>query len=217
MSPFKGGSLRERIMHDEEIVNVALVVFLRSLTVECDDLRPHCMWSPGRYAFRVCDRDGNKVYEARVDGALCRRSNQGLGKWIFGIMEVKPFSRRANRTGICMQEGAQMVAWVSQQPPKDLAEARKRPDHKFCRLLISQERHEVYLTFAVFDADCVDYIRGAVGATQLPSTQGFMQMHEYGPFSTTTRSHMQGLGELVVALCYQLSRGGELRRMPSTD
>lgn len=66
MSPFKGGSLRERIMHDEEIVNVALVVFLRSLTVECDDLRPHCMWSPGRYAFRVCDRDGNKVYEARV-------------------------------------------------------------------------------------------------------------------------------------------------------
>lgn len=75
----------------------------------------------------------------------------------------------------------------------------------------------MYLTFAVFDADYVDYIRGAVGATQLPSTQGFMQRHEYGPFSTTTRSHMQGLGELVVALCYQLSRGGELRRMPATD
>lgn len=66
MSPFKGGSIQERIMHDEEIVNVALVVFLRSLTVECDDLQPHCMWSPGRYAFRVSDRNGDKIYEARV-------------------------------------------------------------------------------------------------------------------------------------------------------
>lgn len=68
---------------------------------------------------------------ANEDGALCRRSNQGPRKWIFGIMEVKPFSRSANDVGIRMQEGAQMAAWVSQQLPINLAEARKRPDHKF--------------------------------------------------------------------------------------
>ena len=50
------------------------------------------------------------------DGALRSRSKkEEMG--IFAIVEVKPFSRKTHRRGICMQESAQMAAWVSQQPP----------------------------------------------------------------------------------------------------
>jgi hypothetical protein len=71
------------------------------------------------------------------------------------------------------------------------------------RLLLSQDRHEIYLTFACFDAEYVAYICDTTESNRKARTPSFLQMQEYGPFDTSVASHMRGLGELVLAFCLQ--------------
>jgi hypothetical protein len=45
-------------------------------------------------------------------------------------------------------------------------------------VLISQDRHEVYLTFAAFDRDYVGYVTGKAEA----KVDTLLRMHQFGPF-----------------------------------
>ena len=216
---------------DEEIVNMALLVWLDSLTVHCADVNTN--WSPERRAFLVRDQNAAKIYEARVDGLLYHRNHQD----VLAIIEVKPFLRSSNLDAVQMQEAAQMAAWISQHPPSsssDLLGARgKGGNDKFRyvtsyssfllrrgttapfyfnrtfgilriallrRLLISQDRDEIYLTVASFDTDYVEYICGKKN-----TATSFLEMRPYGGFNTGSASHMRGLGELILAFCLQCS------------
>lgn len=67
------------------------------------------------------------------------------------------------------------------------------------RLLISQDRHEIYLTFAEFDATYVDYISHRKTKTR----EAFLEMRPYGPFSIGDKTRMKVLGELVLAFALQ--------------
>ena len=49
------------------------------------------------------------------------------------------------------------------------------------RLFVSQDRHEIYLTFATFGAGYVDYIRGF---EPNPGKDAFLSMREVGPYTT---------------------------------
>ncbi len=238
LSPFTGDFARDlKAISDEQIVNMALLVCLDALTIHYTGLMAE--WSPERRAFSVKDQKQLKVYEARVDGHLrhCNRTQE-----VLAIIETKPFARHLNQDAIQMQEGAQMAAWISQQPPSlsDLEKARTRPGHKFrygacsflqpcgfgatasdtsakeeladipsaptynSRLLISQDRHHIYLTFARFDAEYVAYICDTVAETDGEAqTPSFLEMQEYGPFDTGFASHMRGFGELMLAFCLQ--------------
>lgn len=62
------------------------------------------------------------------------------------------------------------------------------------RLLISQDRHEVYLNFAEFDDLYIGYVKGRSKAPV-----SLLRMHEYGPFDITNGKHMKALGEIVLA------------------
>ncbi|KAI0098803.1 hypothetical protein GGR51DRAFT_537491 [Nemania sp. FL0031] len=192
-SPFTG-SIEDQFkaIQDEQIVNTALILFLNALTIH-SALRAD--WTLHRRAFISRNRNGEKTYEARVDGLLRRRQDDKP----LAILEVKPFTRRKKRLEIMMQESAQMAAWISQHPPRELEDMRANSKKSY-RLIISQDRHEIFLTFAEFDAAYCDYIRHK---NQTVDVESYLVMNEYGPFNTGSRTEIKYLGELVLAFSLQ--------------
>ncbi|KAI1130603.1 hypothetical protein F5Y10DRAFT_235195 [Nemania abortiva] len=179
-----------KAIQDEQIVNTALILYLNALTIHFPDLQAD--WTLHRRAFVSLNKAMEKTYEARVDGFLKRRRD----KEPLIILEVKPFQRYKKPSGIRMQESAQMAAWISQHPPRDLQDMRSN-SKKGHRLLISQDRHEIYLTFGQFDAAYLDYIRHRAPGSS------FLVMNEYGPFDIGQEKHMEYLGEIVLGFALQ--------------
>ncbi|KAI1824096.1 hypothetical protein F4861DRAFT_539412 [Xylaria intraflava] len=172
-----------RVAIDEQIVNVALILYLNALTL-CSEAQGE--WTPHRKGFVLKSQEGEKVYEARVDGYL-HSSNQDVQ----AIVEVKACHRHAKTTQIQMQEAGEMAAWIGTNPP-DVRIMREQK--KLCRrLLISQDREEIYIIIAEFDADYVDYI------CDRPARRSFLKMREYGPFLTRNHEYVATLGHLILA------------------
>lgn len=119
MSPFSppSGDLAHDLksISDEQIVNMALLLYLQALLINFCGIGAD--WTPERRALIVKKKDGQKVYEARVDGFLRYQGDQNNP--ILAIVEVKPCIRDINPSldSIRMQEGAQMAAWICQHPP----------------------------------------------------------------------------------------------------
>ncbi|KAI1170048.1 hypothetical protein F4777DRAFT_570640 [Nemania sp. FL0916] len=169
---------------DEQIVNTALLLLLNALSISCPEVQGD--WTLHRRRFALQSK-GNKVYEARVDGYLRSRDNK-----VKAIVEVKPYTRGTKYWNTRMQEAGQMAAWIGTDPPDVQA---MRAQKKNCRrLLVSQDRHEIYVIIAEFDADYVDYICG-----HDPANLSFLEMQDYGPFETTNSDHMAAFGYLILA------------------
>ncbi|KAL9071059.1 MAG: hypothetical protein Q9157_005592 [Trypethelium eluteriae] len=97
--------------NDEQIVNSALLTFLRCLIGY--KRVPKAQWDFTRHRLTfenipAGDTRGCKVYSADTDGVL--RAEDGLS--ILAIIEVKPYVRSHDLNSIRMQETAQMVAWI---------------------------------------------------------------------------------------------------------
>ncbi|KAJ9486606.1 hypothetical protein VN97_g6721 [Penicillium thymicola] len=138
---------------DEQIINTTLLLYLEALLINFGGIQAD--WTPERRALVVKRYNGQKVYEARVDGFL--RYQRDQNNPIMAIVEVKPFPRDADSNdSMRKQESTQMTAWICQHPPTP---AGLTSASKFSRLLVSQDHHHIYLTFAEFDAGYVDYIR----------------------------------------------------------
>ncbi|KAI8948014.1 hypothetical protein F4801DRAFT_604970 [Xylaria longipes] len=174
----------DRVVCDEQIVNMALLLYLNALTLSCT--RTLGDWTAHRKAF-ILKSQGKKLYEARVDGYFRSPHNK-----VEAILEVKRYDRSLNTAKIKMQETAQMAAWIGSDPP-DVRVMRKRGT-KCSRLLVSQDRHEIYVTIAKFDADYVDYICG-----NLSKTKSFLKMQDYGPFRVDDVKYISALGYLLLA------------------
>ncbi|KIX02801.1 uncharacterized protein Z518_08744 [Rhinocladiella mackenziei CBS 650.93] len=182
---------------DEQIVNVALVHFLNAVTMH---FVPMADWSFERKSFQLGNKKNGKGYEARVDGFLGRLSDQQ----VMAILEVKPCARFRQRSNIRMQESGQMAAWICQFPDHCTS-----PDSNgnFTRLLVSQDRDEVYLTLATFGEEYVKYVSGTLNAKAKSSGKSnpgpFLRMNEFGPFLTNMKSHMKCLGYYILAFTLQ--------------
>ncbi|KAI8623451.1 hypothetical protein F5Y19DRAFT_481649 [Xylariaceae sp. FL1651] len=184
-SPLDGvGAANFKAVNDEQIVNTALLLYLNALTISCSEVQGD--WTLHRRRF-VLESRGKKVYEARVDGYLRSRDNN-----VKAIVEVKPYTRSNKNWNIRMQEAGQMAAWIGSDPPDVQA---MREQKKTCRrLLVSQDRHEIYVTIAKFDADYVDYICG-----HYSTKHSLLEMQEYGPFETDNSGHMSAFGHMMLA------------------
>ncbi|MCJ1249917.1 hypothetical protein MMC30_007143 [Trapelia coarctata] len=172
-------------VEDEQTVNSALVMFLKAVTMH---FHVQAHWSLHRQRFVFGERSA-KIFEARVDGYL----RSGADNQVKAIIEVKPFSRKADSQGIRMQEGAQMAAWICSYPDHN-----PKPKQTFRRLLISQDRHEVYLTVARYNTEYINYI-----TNKEDSGKDFLRMTEYGPYSTMERSAVKRLGHILLAFALQ--------------
>ncbi|RSL86763.1 hypothetical protein CEP52_015740 [Fusarium oligoseptatum] len=197
-----------KAIEDEQIVNTALVSFLNALTLHSS---AEGEWSLYRMPFVVRSADRSKVFEARVDGVF-RNSSSGTG----AIIEVKPMPRHHKVTikKIRMQETAQMAAWIAAEPPKTATMPRSQQQLKLGsgskskkaavkpkvhrRLLVSQDRHQIFLIVATFDDEYVHYISG-----DDDNAQSFLVMQEYGPYDVGKREHMDVLGGIMLAISMQ--------------
>ncbi|GAQ40819.1 hypothetical protein AtubIFM55763_006893 [Aspergillus tubingensis] len=186
-----GGSLGpEEIMNemyppvdDEQIVNVALVNLLQAITDYFPSLGSS--WTIHRKPLKAKFDDAE--YEARTDGYL-RGKVDGE---VRALIEVKAALRKHARFEICMQEGAQMVAWLKNHPQSP----GKFP---FRRFHVSQDRHQIWLSFAEYDDEYLRYIEHGFQDSERP--RSFLTMHEYGPYDTLKESHMAELAVLLLAL-----------------
>jgi len=70
-------------------------------------------------------------------------------------------------------------------------------------LLVSQDRHQIFLTFATYDEDYIAYVSGNLEAEVRQSWESasnpFLRMNEFRPFETTSQSHMKSLGNIILA------------------
>ncbi|KAK2794194.1 hypothetical protein FQN50_009939 [Emmonsiellopsis sp. PD_5] len=96
---------------DEQIVNTALVNFLSALTLHS---RLPNQWTIHRKSFIATFN--HTSFEARTDGYLEDTKHNAK---IRALIEVKAALRERKREEICMQEAAQMVAWIQSHPDRD--------------------------------------------------------------------------------------------------
>ncbi|KEZ46422.1 hypothetical protein SAPIO_CDS0745 [Scedosporium apiospermum] len=189
-----------KAIEDEQIVNTALISFLIAVTLHSPQIKAD--WSLSRMAFSVSDeaQGSKKIFEARVDGVLRMRK----GREVKAIAEVKPYLRHQKKyNDVRMQEAAQMAAWICTNPPANLDELRANKKKKATRLLISQDRHEIYVNFATFGAAYVDYIRGS---PSFDETEAFLTIQETGPYNVDNHKHMRNLATLMYAFTLQECR-----------
>jgi hypothetical protein len=95
----------------------------------------------------------------------------------------------------------------SENKGSDLGRSANRPHNR--RLLISQDRHEVWITFATFRPEYINYIRDVAATpnqSPLESQNEFLVMHECGPSNTGLPEDVKRLGLVVLALCYGYSQ-----------
>jgi hypothetical protein len=76
---------------------------------------------------------------------------------------------------------------------------------------VSQDRHEIFLTFATFDKDYIEYVLGnlnvEIGSSEESNPGPFLRMNQFGPFITMNKSHMECLGCYVLAFVLQECMG----------
>ncbi|KAI2814201.1 CAZyme family AA7 [Aspergillus niger] len=90
---------------DEDLVNLYLLALASVVTLSVEGVNAH--WSPERKGFKVCDENGEKLYEARIDGHLFLSNSRETKV----IVEVKPVMQDESPR-VMMQETAQMAAWI---------------------------------------------------------------------------------------------------------
>jgi hypothetical protein len=109
------------------------------------------------------------------------------------IIEVKAAQRhnRHHVSRVRMQEGAQMAAWIfSEQETGFLS---RKDNNNRVRVLISQDRHEIFVTFAEYGPAYTNDKWQGKGPIDY-----FLTMNEYGPFDIRHSSHMQYLGAFIL-------------------
>ncbi|KAL8346407.1 hypothetical protein RB598_000352 [Gaeumannomyces tritici] len=186
---------------DEQIVNSALVMFLIAITIHHKGVKG--AWSPHRHPFTIYTGQPsreNKIFTAVVDGYFATFPGPGRMPEITAIAEVKPHHREAEINGIRMQEACQLAAWISQYPPRD--DQYKHGLEKYARrVLVSQNRDEIYITIATFDKSYTEYITGA--RPQMSGQTSFLRLVEYGPYLTNNKDQMEKFAVIILAFCLQ--------------
>lgn len=66
------------------------------------------------------------------------------------------------------------------------------------RFHISQDRHQIWLSFAEYDDEYIRYIEH--GSQDPGCPRSFLTIHEFGPFNTLKESHMTESAVLLLAL-----------------
>ncbi|KAJ5213232.1 hypothetical protein N7449_000401 [Penicillium cf. viridicatum] len=169
---------------DEQIVNTALVDFLNALSMHFPQASG---WTLHRKSFKAAFQHAS--FEARTDGYL---EDGGSSERVRALIEVKPMLRAKKRNPIRMQEAAQMVAWIKSDP--DPRGALNLPGR---RLHISQDRHQIFITFAEYDESYIQYLHNTLPPK---SPRPFLKMHEFGPWNTMARSDMEDIGGILLAI-----------------
>ncbi|OAX84911.1 hypothetical protein ACJ72_00697 [Emergomyces africanus] len=165
---------------DEAIVKTFLILLLNALGIGCATASAE--WSIKRLSMKHIF--GSSKLEARTDG--CLRKDDGQ---VMAIVEVKPHIRSKNEIPIKMQETTQIVAWIAQ-------EGFPIPSTRRI-VLLSQDRHEVYLTIPNYDSNYIKHLKGEADAT---TPLSLLHMNSYGPWDIYDSKSLHNLCGYLLAL-----------------
>ncbi|KAL2863362.1 uncharacterized protein BJX67DRAFT_384681 [Aspergillus lucknowensis] len=98
---------------------------------------------------------------------------------------------------------AQIAAWNHAE--RDSIDNTK--NQKFRHLLISQNRDEVFLIFAEYDAQYVDYVTNPDRKTKYKL---FLTMNEFGLWRITSSRDVEEIESIILAVTLLFRRGGNL-------
>ncbi|KAL3460934.1 hypothetical protein BJX64DRAFT_289872 [Aspergillus heterothallicus] len=171
---------------DETSVNTALLLLLKELSFLVR--KREVEWTVDRVRFAPQFAKGG--FTTCTDGAfLLRHSNR-----IIAIVEAKRRLRSKDPKSIMMQEAAELVGWLLD------SRAAEFPGLNSHALLISQDRHQIFLSFAKITPEYLDYLRNPQS-----SSRALMPIQPYGPYNIFLREHMEELATLIVALTLMAS------------
>ncbi|OXV05752.1 hypothetical protein Egran_06480 [Elaphomyces granulatus] len=102
---------------------------------------------------------------------------------IKAIAECKQNNRRRESPAVDMQEVAQIVAWIKEYPNRTVQ-----------RILLSQDRDEIYISFAEYDNNWETYLCSGKVANA-----GFMVVNRFGPWRIGNVSKMRHFAEIILA------------------
>ncbi|KAF3020435.1 hypothetical protein E8E15_006696 [Penicillium rubens] len=188
----------------EPQVNQFVINLLNALTLSVGQ-GVNCQWSPNGNLFGSVSF-GEVQLTAYVDGYLV-----GVKKSdIFAIVEVKAGIRDPEQYPLVeWQEGAEMVSWIM----NDEENLRRHPFET--RLLISLNRHEMYLTLARYHEDYVKFLKGEFQGLKSYPENRFLHLHEYGPWDIGKKSHMRDLAEIIVGFSLRVKDEQARSAVPS--
>ncbi|KAJ9295798.1 hypothetical protein DTO271G3_5821 [Paecilomyces variotii] len=179
----KKGANEEAEIETEATVNSALVVFLRELAWLVDDRNCEFVYDP---LAEKASFSKDTSFTAITDGSL-RRLNTGE---TLAILEVKKRKRRHEPNAILMQEAAELVCWLK-------SSYRSTPFLDGHPLIISQDAHEIFLSFAFLDQLYLEYL-------QMPSVANpawkYAAIQTYGPFKIDSAEDMNMFATLVISI-----------------
>ncbi|CAI7653386.1 unnamed protein product [Penicillium viridicatum] len=171
---------------DEQLVNDALLLFLRTLLVYQSELK--CHWAADRSPFSKATFGDNSMI-ARTDGYL-----EANGE-VFAIVEVKPNIRHPeDHEEVLWQETGEMIAWIMHD------EKHERKCQLRRRLLVSQDNHEIFLTIAGYDHQYLAYLKNGDA-----SSDPWLTMQTYGPWSIAHPSHMENLATIILCVAFEVT------------
>lgn len=67
---------------------------------------------------------------------------------------------------------------------------------KASRIHVSQDRHEIFLSYAEYDADYIAYLNN----DSTDNKMSFLTVHQLGPWNTQGPSDMRELGPILLAI-----------------
>ncbi|KAB8213050.1 hypothetical protein BDV33DRAFT_197125 [Aspergillus novoparasiticus] len=183
---------------DETLVNAFIISLAAAVTFSTPGVK--ALWSLERKGYTVGIGNDTKIFTARTDGHLSLQ-HQTYSKI---IVEVKAMTRES-LARIRMQEVAEMAAWIHAEPdiiPEGMSNIPLR-DIWFRHMMLCCDRHEVYLVFADYNADYIDYI---TNATRESSCQSFLVMNEFGPWNITVPVDIEKIASVLLAVMLQFSK-----------
>ncbi|KAK4033026.1 hypothetical protein C8A01DRAFT_19972 [Parachaetomium inaequale] len=168
--PAARGTASNRPSADEAYVNTALLLLLQAVTQNFHEELGSLHWVPPRMALHLkapalnpnTQKFEEKVLlEARVDGYLCSVRDGELGVGLerpMAICEAKSSVRGPHQVATERQEAAEMAAWIRDRPGNEgllqsSASGKKR------RLMVSQDRDELYIIIGEYGRQYEAYIR----------------------------------------------------------
>ncbi|KAJ5470945.1 hypothetical protein N7530_008302 [Penicillium desertorum] len=161
---------------DEASPNAAALILLQTVSHLAHS---QLEWILNRVHF-IC-QFGTMRFTAFTDGAL--RSKQTRG--VFALVEAKKRLRTVHHEAILMQEACEVVGWV-------MNNSREMARFKEHLLLISQDRHELFITFASIEEAYERHLRNAT------DTDSFLVMKTYGPYDTGSCEEMNEFGQIIL-------------------